>query len=85
MFGKNQLQYTFPYTLYLVFRWMRLTFRRYGLHGVFRSSYRPRHAGIGVGVRVNPYGRAHGRTRNRPVWVRYMLSEWNMDHAGVVQ
>jgi hypothetical protein len=45
--------------LYVGFRWVRLTTRRYGLVALF-TSYRPKRAAIGHGVRMNPLGRAHG-------------------------
>lgn len=41
------------------YRWARLTTRRYGFRALF-TSYRPKRAGTGRGIRKNPLGRAHG-------------------------
>ena len=45
--------------LYVVLRWARLTTRRYGWQALF-TSYRPKRAAIGRGMRANAFGRAHG-------------------------
>lgn len=44
---------------YIFCRWVRLTIRRYGAaYLVLRA--RPRHAGVGRGLREQSWGRAHG-------------------------
>ncbi len=45
--------------LYVLYRWARLTTRRYGLLYV-AMSHRPRHAGVGRAPRDTTWGRAHG-------------------------
>lgn len=45
--------------IYIWLRWARLTTRRYGFRALF-TSYRPRRAGTGRGLRQNPLGRQHG-------------------------
>jgi hypothetical protein len=45
--------------LYILMRWMRLTTRRYGFISLL-SGHRSRRAGVGRGIRANPWGRAHG-------------------------
>jgi hypothetical protein len=45
--------------LYVRLRWARLTTRRYGFRALF-TSYRPKRAGMGRGVRLNLFGRQHG-------------------------
>lgn len=40
-------------------RWARMNVRRHGILATLRPSLRGRHAGVGHGVRVNPFGRAH--------------------------
>jgi hypothetical protein len=48
--------------LYIWFRWARLTTRTHGVLALAVQSFRKgAHAGIGRGVRNNPYGRAHRR------------------------
>lgn len=37
--------------LYVFYRWVRLTTRRYGVRALF-TSYRPRRAGTGRGIRI---------------------------------
>jgi len=44
--------------LIVLYRWVRLTTRRYGFRALF-ISYRPKRAGTGHGLRVNPFGRQH--------------------------
>lgn len=44
--------------LYILIRFARLTTRRYGFLALFTGS-RPKRAGIGRGLRVNPLGRQH--------------------------
>lgn len=48
------------YIIHIYARWTRVTYARFGVRGVLDSSYRPRRAGTGRGVRHNPFGRAHG-------------------------
>jgi hypothetical protein len=45
--------------LIVFYRWARLTTRRYGFRALF-TTYRPKRAGFGRGLRVNPLGRQHG-------------------------
>jgi hypothetical protein len=45
--------------LYIWLRWARLTIRRYGL-AYLGNRARPRHAGVGRGLRRTTMGRAHG-------------------------
>jgi hypothetical protein len=40
-------------------RWVRLTTRRYGFGALF-TTYRPKRAGFGRGIRRNVFGRCHG-------------------------
>jgi hypothetical protein len=60
--------------LYVVFRYIRLTTRRYGLLALAMKNYRPRRAGVGHGIRSNPFGRAHDR-----------LSDASMDAMDLVR
>lgn len=45
--------------LIVLYRWARLTTRRYGFRALF-TSYRPKRAGTGRGLRTNTFGRQHG-------------------------
>lgn len=57
------------YILHIYYRWARVTYRRYGLLGLLDASYRPKRAAVGVGVRHNPWSRAHGlQTGGTRVW-----------------
>jgi len=47
------------FRLIVFLRWVRLTTRRYGVRALF-TSYRPKRAGMGRGVRTNFFGRQHG-------------------------
>lgn len=47
------------FRLYVFFRWVRLTTRRYGLVGV-STVRRSKHAACGRAVRMTRYARAHG-------------------------
>jgi hypothetical protein len=44
--------------LIVLYRWVRLTTRRYGFRALF-TPVRPRHGGVGRGLRINPLGRQH--------------------------
>jgi hypothetical protein len=47
------------FRLIVILRWARLTTRRYGFRALF-TSYRPKRAAIGHGIRRNVFGRCHG-------------------------
>lgn len=60
--------------LIVLLRWMRLTTRRYGFRALF-TSYRPKRAGMGRGLRVNPLGRQHGWGTDAMYLVRQLRIE----------
>lgn len=60
--------------IYIWLRWMRLTMRRYGFRAFF-TTYRPRRAGVGHGLRKNPFGRCHGWGTSAMYLVRQLQLE----------
>lgn len=56
---KGLIQFV-SYIVRIYGRHMRIVVMRHGLTAALRPSLRARHAGVGRGVRVNPFGRAHG-------------------------
>lgn len=69
------------YIVHIYYRWARVTFRRYGLRGLIDASYRPKRAGVGYGVRANPFGRQHDAQRGVRVW--YLLRQLEHERAAL--
>lgn len=60
--------------VYVWFRWMVLTVRRYGWFSLTTGT-RPRHAGVGHGTRRNAFGRAHHSGGSVAYLVRILAQE----------
>ena len=69
------------FRLIVFLRWVRLTTRRYGLQALF-TSYRPKRAGLGRGVRLNPFGRQHNSGRAvRGINAMYLVRQLRLERA----
>lgn len=67
--------------LYVMFRYIRLTTRRYGMLALMMTDYRPKRAGVGHGVRMNPLGRAHQAGTDAMTLVRSLRIERSNDET----
>jgi hypothetical protein len=66
--------------VYIWLRWVRLTTRRYGATYVVRVR-RVRHAGVGRGIRNNPWARAHGGRTEYCLWSTELVATLRQERA----
>lgn len=67
------------FRLVVFLRWARLTTRRYGFQALF-TSYRPKRAAVGRGLRINPFGRQHDSGRAvRGISAMYLVRQLQLE------
>lgn len=66
--------------VYIWLRWVRLTTRRYGA-SYLMTAKRVRHAGVGRGIRSNPWARAHGGRTEYALWSTELVAKLRAERA----